>query len=468
MMEHLDELTHWLYAVKGLAEDQFAAAAAHLSDCFDCADSQLHFGRLDAGLRELALVAGIPNVSEDPFEPSDPFRRRPRVSPRASGARKLTREESVEALEATEHATRRSEEILEAVKKGAAIDAILSELSIHDPTDRFALLYALQEAGRRSAENPIAIRAFGDGAVEWIRLQHASVKDVDLAERLVPGLLLRAHAHLLVAMTLLWLKEFARARPRLIVAYRSFARAGAGEISFALVEHIESQRRSLSGEGASALLLATRARNTFESHGMEDYAARATVSEGLAHCALGDHEAAVLSYRRALPVFERHEIWSNYIGALNSTANSLTRLGRFEEARREYARALRRFSHEKHRYLFGYVRIGFAEALFAAGRFADAARAAGQAEAVFEQSGLRAHQLIALLLEVESWARSGNLHRARARLDLFRREVERDHALDRVVQTELVAALSGTNPDYENVSSLRRRVEGLLEERYRA
>jgi hypothetical protein len=109
MMEHLDELTHWLYAVKGLAEDQFAAAAAHLSDCFDCADSQLHFGRLDAGLRELALVAGIPNVSEDPFEPSDPFRRRPRVSPRASGARKLTREESVEALEATEHATRRSE-----------------------------------------------------------------------------------------------------------------------------------------------------------------------------------------------------------------------------------------------------------------------------------------------------------------------------------------------------------------------
>jgi len=73
MMEHLDELTHWLYAVKGLAEDQFAAAAAHLSDCFDCADSQLHFGRLDAGLRELALVAGIPNVSEDPFEPLDPF-----------------------------------------------------------------------------------------------------------------------------------------------------------------------------------------------------------------------------------------------------------------------------------------------------------------------------------------------------------------------------------------------------------
>jgi tetratricopeptide (TPR) repeat protein len=280
--------------------------------------------------------------------------------------------------------------------------------------------------------------------------------------------MLRAHAHLLLAMALLWLKEFSRARRHLIVAYNSFARAGADEVSFALVETIESQRRSLSGEGGTALLLARRACKTFESYGMDDYAARATVTEGLAHCALDADEEAVSSYRSALPVFERHRLWSNYVGALNSAANSLTRLGRFDEARREYARALRRFSHEEHRYWLGYVRIGFAEALFAARRFGEAARAASQAGAVFGNAGLRAHQLIALLLEVESWARAGDLDAARGRLEFFRREVERDHALDAAVQRELVAALSGTNPDYENISSLRHLVTDLLEERYRA
>jgi tetratricopeptide (TPR) repeat protein len=201
---------------------------------------------------------------------------------------------------------------------------------------------------------------------------------------------------------------------------------------------------------------------------MDDYAARATVTEGVAHCALADHEKAVDAYRSALPAFERHALWSNYVGALNNAASCLTQIGRFEEARREYARALRRLSHDEHRYWLGYVRIGFAEALFAAGRFDEAARAAGQAGGVFGESGLRAHQLIALLLEVESWARAGDLDRARARLDGFRSEVERDHALDPAVQRELVAALSGSNPDYENISSLRRRVGDLLEERYRA
>jgi len=268
-------------------------------------------------------------------------------------------------------------------------------------------------------------------------------------------------------MAFLWLKEFAQARPHVIVAYRSFARADAQDVSFALVEHFESQRRSLTGEGRTALVLARRARETFEDLGMEDYTARTMVAEGLAQWAMENHEDAVRAYRSALPIFERQGLWSNYIGALNSIATSLTRLGRFDEARREYARALRRFSAEQHRYWLGYLRIGFAEALFAAERFSEAAVAASRAETVFAQAGQRAHQLISLLLEVESWARAGDLGRARQRLDLFRREVERDHALDPAVQKELVAALSGANPDYQTISTLRRRIDELLEERYR-
>lgn len=465
-MIHLDELTHWLYAVKGLSADQLDAIVSHLSDCLDCSESQLQFHKLDTGLRELALAAIIPAMSAETFDPADPFRRRPPVADRPGP--RLSNSESVEALEATQHAARRSEEILQAIKGGADPETILRELSLRDATDRFALLYAMQEGGRRSAENPISMRTFAERSVEWIRRLRGSPSEANLAERLVPRLMLRAHAHLLLAMTLLWLKEFSRARAHLIVAYRSFARAGADEISFALVENIESQRRSFSDEGRTGLLLARRARTTFYAYGMDDYAARATVTEGVAHWSLGEYEDAVRAYRSALPIFERQRLWSNYVGALNNAATCLISLGRFDDARREYARALRRFSHDEHRYWLGYVRVGFAEALFAAERFDEAARAAAQAGSVFGEAGLRAHQLIALLLEIESWARRGDFDRARGRLDVFRREVERDHALDPAVQRELVAALSGTNPDYENVSSLRRRVADLLEERYRA
>jgi tetratricopeptide (TPR) repeat protein len=463
---HLDELTHWLYAVKGLTAEQLNSVASHLSDCIDCSESQFQFHKLDTGLRELALAAIIPPMHDEAFGPADTFRSRPRIAERPGP--RLTNAESVEALEATQRAAKRSEETLSAIKRGTDADAILGELSLRNPADRFALLYALQEAGRRSAENPIAMRMFAEKSVEWIRRQRGSAIEAELAERLVPRLMLRAHAHLLLAMTLLWLKEFARARAHLIVAYRSFARAGADEISFALVENIESQRRSFSGEGRTGLLLARRAHETFEAYGMDDYAARATVTEGVAHWGLEEYEDAVRAYRSALPIFERQQLWSNYVGALNNAATCLIKLGRFDEARREYARALRRFSHEEHRYWLGYVRVGFAEALFAAGRFDEAARAAGQAGSVFGEAGLRAHHLIVLLLEVESWARHGTLDRARGRLDVFRSEVERDHALDPAVQRELVAALSGTNPDYENISSLRRRVADLLEEKYRA
>jgi tetratricopeptide (TPR) repeat protein len=465
MMEHLDGLTHWLYSIKGLASDQLATAASHLSACLDCSSSQLDARKLDSGLRHFALAAWAPAVASDDFEAADLFRQRPPVQAAPEHTHRVAAA-AAQMLAASERAVRRSDAILDALRKTGEPDTVLEGLSLARLEDRFALLYALQEAGRQSAENPIAMKALAERTLESLRRNKAGPLNAD-AERLVPRLMLRAHAHLLMAMTFLWLKEFSRARAQLIVAYRSFARAGAQEISFALVEFVESQRRSLAGDGRTALPLARRARQTFEDHGMEDYAARALVAEGLAHSILENHEEAVGTYRSALPIFERHGLWSNYVGALNNAATSLTKIGRFEEARREYARALRRFSQDRHRYWLGYLRIGLAEALFAAARYSEAALAASRAESVFEAAGLRAHQLISLLLEVECWARHGNLARARQRLELFRAEVARDHALDPAVQKELVAALSGTNPDYQTISTLRRRIDDLLEERYR-
>ena len=81
MMEHLDGLTHWLYAVKGLATEQLTAVVSHISDCMDCSSSQLEMRELDAGLRELALAtAWVPGMPAEEFEDTDPFRRRPQLA----------------------------------------------------------------------------------------------------------------------------------------------------------------------------------------------------------------------------------------------------------------------------------------------------------------------------------------------------------------------------------------------------
>jgi len=264
------------------------------------------------------------------------------------------------------------------------------------------------------------------------------------------------------AMACMWTRDFSRARSRLVLAYRDFARGGGGEIDLALVESVEAQRRAFANEGAGALVLARRAQTTFEELGVDDLAARAIGARGLAFSTLGREEDAVRCFREALPVYERHELWSNYVGCLNSIATSLNRLGRVDEARREYARALRRFSQERHRSLLGYLRIGLAETLFGAGRFSQASVAAARAAQVFRDAGMRATGYIATLLEIESRVRQGSLDRARHRLDLLRREISRDPTLDPSVIREIADALSVADPDMERLGTLRLQIEELI------
>lgn len=464
MTRHLDELTLLLYTVKDLDPEQVAATAAHLSNCEECAAAFTRIREIDLGLRGLAADRALTPVPSPIFAANDPFRRRPLALRSLHRPPRAAKVDTAKALADSEKAVALSEQIVASMKKPGGVDLVLPQLSLNVAHHRYALLYTLQEAGRQSAENPIRIKDFARQTIDWLRRQR-SAGESDAAERSVPKLTLRAHAHMLLAIASLWTKEFSRARSHLVVAYRSFG-PSAQETSLALVELNESQRRALTGEGASALVLARRARDTFEAQGMEDYVARARVAEGLAHAMLEEPEKALEAFRSALPVFERHGLWSNYVGALNNAASFLTGLGRFEEARRDYARALRRLSREQHRYWLGYLRIGFAEVLFAAGHFAEAAAAASRAEGVFEEAGLRAHQLIAMLLEVESWARHGSLERARGRLEIFWKEIARDGALDPRVRQELADALSGANPDYQAISGLRRQIDDMLRQRY--
>ena len=442
--------------MKDLDPEQVAATAAHLSNCEDCAAAFTRVREIDLGLRGLATARALTPVPSSIFAANDPFRRRPLALRSLHRPPRAAKVDTAQALADSERAVALSEQILASMKKPGGVDLVLPQLSLDVAHHRYALLYTLQEAGRQSAENPIRIKDFARQTIDWLRRQR-SAGESDAAERAVPKLTLRAHAHLLLAIASLWTQEFSRARSHLVVAYRSFA-PGGQETSMALVELAEAQRRALIGEGASALALAKRARETFEAQEMEDYAARASVAEGMALGWMDRHEEALEAYRAALPIFERHGVWSNYVGALNNTATVLTMVGRFEDARREYARALRRFSHEQHRYWLGYLRFGLAETLFAAGRYAEAATAASRAGGVFEDAFLRAHSSPLCSSRSSAGRRHGSTERARGRLEVFWKEIARDNALDPTVCRQLVDALSGANPDYQEISSLDARL----------
>lgn len=462
---HLDEFTLLRFTTRDLSGEELGSTARHLAECAECGSVLAQVRRLDGELRELSSKGGFPADEVGGLAVDDPFHSRP--ANRSPGPKQ--RSLGPAAVQASESGLVLQEEILAGLRKPGEIAGALSRLTPACVDHRFAVLYALQEAGRRSAENPFGARTLAEETLRWLRRPgREDGAAADLAERAVPKILLRAQARLLLGIACLWMKEFSKARDHFLVAYRSFGRGGADSTSLAIVELCEAQRRALSDEGESALPLARRCRETFESMGLEDSTARARVAEGMAFNAMGLREEAVASYLSASPVFERHGLWSNYVGALNNAATVLIQLGRVDEARRLFARALRRFSQDQHRYWLGYIRIGLAEALFAASQFADAAVSASRAVRVFSDSSLRAHALIAMLLEVECWARCGSAGRARRRLELFWSEVNRDTSLDPVVVQELSDALSGADPNYERLSSLRAQLSDLIQERYRA
>ena len=246
--------------------------------------------------------------------------------------------------------------------------------------------------------------------IDWLRRQNRRRKR--LARALVPRLMLRAQAHLLLAIASLWTKEFSRARAHLVVAYRSFARAAPRKTSLAIVEIVESQRRSLTGEGATALVLARRARETFEAHAMEDYAARARVAEGLAHAMLGEHEAGArglpggppgLRAPRALEQLRRRAQQRGDL--LTSSADSKRRAASTPAPSADFARAAPLLARlPAHRIRRGPVRGRTLRR--GGGRGLPRGGASSGTPACAPISSSR------MLLEVESWARHGE---ARAR-----------------------------------------------------
>ncbi len=460
---HLDEFTLLRYAASDLDGQERETADDHLHACERCAKALGAMEELDRELRAIARDAG----DSEGLDPIDPFSRRPETPLRSRPAAPTPPGESLAfvALEASERAGTESGRILEAAKGSAAeLASFLSGLSFSDLTVRFALLYALQEAGLEIAESPKRSLRLALAALDYLRKEQAE-DPLTPAERALPLRAVVAQAHLLAGQGRNWTGELEQAGSHFEKAYLAFGESTGDETSLANVELCESQRRAFAGDPNAGLSLARRALATFEELELEDYAARARVAEGICLSKVGRENEALDAYHSALPVFEKRELWSNYVGAVNSLGACLSSLGRLDDARKEYARALKTVSRQRHAAWVGYIRNGLALVLFQAGNYRGAALAFLQTSRLFRDAGNIANALTASLYEIESWALCGQPARAAQRFEIFRREVARHNALDPAIVRQLEAMFSGGDPNLEEVAALRRSAGQMLRER---
>jgi tetratricopeptide (TPR) repeat protein len=461
---HLDDFLLLRYAAGELATRDRADVEEHLEGCASCPRRLDEIFRLDTELRELARE----NAFEEPagareLPPGDPFRERPPIAERPLRSNR-TRFAGFVAR-AAEAAPALRDLLLQGARHSAHLPELLAEVSLDEPGSRYGVLYALQEAGRQIASGPVMTLRFAEAVLARVRQASSAQAEESGAEDAVPLLLLVGQAHLLAGQACNWTREFERARTHLQIAYRAFAASGGDEVGLAIVEHVESQRRFLLDRGAEALVLARRAKASFEVLGLEELSAKADVAVGSALVKLGREEEAVPLLSAAVRIFEKRGAWSNYVGTLNALATSLQNLDRLDEARREYARALRAVSRDRDRSLLAATRYGLAEVLFAAGRFREAAASFSRTSRLYDELGLVANSLTASLWEIESRAHAGELARAVHRLELFDRRVGQLGGMDPRVTREIHAALSGTNPDLSRLAELRREAQELVRER---
>jgi tetratricopeptide (TPR) repeat protein len=458
---HPDDFALLRYTAGDLDDVERGSIVHHLDHCETCLLSLADIRTLDAELRRV----GSARSAESDEEPDvslaadDPFRERPRPVP--AGRTRFAPGLMDRALAASDRGRAGVEGFLDAAGEPARLADYLRGLSFADASSRYLALYALEEAsGRISLEGPARALRLAEGVLGRLEGEPRGAEPV---EAMVPIGSIAGQAHLLAGQAANWTGEFEKARSHLESAYRSFPGDGVGEeIRLALTEYHESQRRSFAERPGEGLVLARRARATFDRLGVEDYAARARVTEGIALSGLGRDEEATHLYRAAIREFEREGKWKNFVSAINSLGVSLVRLGRLDEGRREYSRALRKLSQENHPALFAFTRLGLAEVLESAGRHADAAKSFVQAARAFDAVGLAGDALITSLREIENWARSGDTARALHRLGLFRAAVERLGALDPFIVGQLEDAVAGRASGFERLGELRRSVASTL------
>lgn len=465
-LNHLDDCTLFRHVCRDLSEFEEKAARRHLRSCGACRRNLEKIEELDHLLREAGPELFAETDSED-LPSGDPFRLRPASRPltgRAAGTGGRAR--ATQCLAAAKEAARRKDRLLSFRDAGEKVlRGGFDELRLSEPTDRYTIGYALEEAVSRMVEGPARWLRFAEASRTRLAAEPKSRRSTSVADSAYPLADLVGRAHLLSGIARNWTGEFERGGRDLLLAYRAFSRGTASEVDLARVELAEATRRSFVERAPEGLVLASRAARTFAEFGIADEEARALAVKGLALSRHGRGEEALLAYREALPALERLGLWNAYASTLQNVGATLMHLGRLGEARREYARALRKVSRTERPAVHAFIRQNLARTQFEAGEFAQAASGFGSATSLFEQQGAMADALLALLFQIESFARAGAGVKARFFMAGFKRRVQELDALDASTLKELDAALSGRNPDLASLVRLRDEVEETLRER---
>lgn len=465
-VNHLDDCTLLRHVARDLSEFEEKTARRHLRSCGVCQRNLEKIEDLDHLLREAGPELFAETDSED-LPSGDPFRHRPSRRPLtrpAAGAGGRAR--VIQCLAAAKEAARRKDGLLSFRDAGEkALKDGFDALELSEPTDRYTVGYALEEAGSRMVEGPARWLRFAEAAKTRLAAEPKSRRSASVADWAYPLADLAGRAHLLAGIARNWTGEFERGGRDLLLAYRAFARGTASEVDLARVELAEATRRSFVERAPEGLVLAWRAARTFADFGIADEEARALAVKGLALSRQGRGEEALLAYREALPALERLGLWNAWVSTLQNVGATLMHLGRLGEAGREYARALRKVSRTERPAVHTFIRQNLARLQFEAGEFAQAASGFGSAASLFERQGAMADALISLLFQIESFARAGAFVKARLLMAGFRRRVQELDVLDASTLKELDAALSGRNPDLASLVRLRDEVEETFRER---
>lgn len=354
-----------------------------------------------------------------------------------------------------------------------ALTRLLSRLEFEELHERYGLGFALDEAPRRMAEGAIRYRPLAEQTLsrlgrERVRPFAAIPRDeVTETEYAYPLIGIAARAHLVDGIICNWTGEFDRGRASFERAWKAFAGSAETELALATVEMHEAQRRTFAKDPQGGLILAGRARRTFEEMRSEDDAARAAYATGLALSALDRDEEALAALRSSTEISERLGLWNVYVSGVNSVGAQLMKVGQFAEAKREFARALRLTASGVRPGYHAFIRTNLALMLFRAGQYASALSAFTTANRLWEEQKSLFDALASSLYVVECLARTGRLGAARQHLRSLEVRIGAEPGLDPAILRAFTEELSSDRPDFEAIESLRSRAEDDIRSRLR-
>jgi tetratricopeptide (TPR) repeat protein len=333
---HPDQAELLRFVVSDLGETRRRQVKEHAKECGICARALEETRRLDGGLRELGDALY--------FAPGDSFMERPRPAERPLSefdfGPGVLQTKAREALPAVPERAR----ALFGEAAGTGIDPVPT-LDLRSLADRWALGRALESALDSVSAAPRRCLAFAQRAQEWLggadQSPYASIpaRRMTAVEYAAPLIDLFALARLVKGAALVEMARFEEAEAELRSAYRSFGEGRGSEHHFAWVEVFVSRCLSMTGKPGQGLVLAERARATFESLGLSAGVAEAAQSSGIARYYLGNPEAAAREFHHAESAFARLERWDSYVAAIGCQAFAFMELGRLDKALECYAKA---------------------------------------------------------------------------------------------------------------------------------